>query len=993
MNTWHQNKFIMKTTNLTNITNHTLRMLFLLILGTLASNNTALAATYYSVDSGNWQSSNKWSLISGGSSCGSCTPGATDNAIIENGQTINITGSGADVNNITISISSTLTMSSSGDLNVNGNFINNGTFSVGSNSTVTFQGANTQSITGITTFNDLIINKTTANNTVVLNNNIIVEKTLTLTAGLLVTQNNEISLNGAFNDQLDGAPFGLTNHVVTSANGKFLREDVSISAGITAVVFPISATTTDYAPLSITNNTTSTINYGNITAGVRASGTAIPALSVFVNSIWNIAISGSTAAIMTFSWNNATNLVGVLPSTTTVKQSNGAPTPVWTPISTTPYVLLAPSITAIVPAGTGINRDFAVFAVTATLPSTIFVSLVSGNWANGANWATSPNLTISCNCLPLANADITIRTGHTLTVNLVGDVASGISVTIENGGTLSLETTVISAFTLLNLNAVAGAKIIAKNNVLPIVTNTNTFATANTTVVFAGNTAFSVPVGFIGFETDGYQNLSISGTNAKTLSNDIVINGTLLIDNNATLDAGTNRQITLKKNWTNNGTFVARNGIITLVGANTQTIEGTSVSPTFYTLLINNSNNVTLNNAVAVAGTFTLTNGKLIANAAIKLTNIPSSQLGITFGTNNYVVTNAPNGRLIRNGLLTTTAYSFPIGTDTKYTPATITTTNAIANISASVVAATSIGLGNPVGFVPYIWHIYETAQTPLTLTAKFNWNVGDATGLTPDTKAQRLQGTPQAWTQAQSNYFTTSPNEISVTNVALTSSADRQFAVFVALAPIVPPVPLPQLATPNTNIKFVGINENNPNMVEFSWLPVVGAQGYEIRLGTNENNIMVWKTAMIMGFITNPLLISYQNKNIEYDVTTYYSVKATATTGASNSGWSSPAVIFVSSINDPTTALNTDIQNQIKLSPNPTNGFFMLNWGDVYGSFFKDNHITFILTDATGKVFLTDTTTQGFPYKMSLESVPSALYYLKIVGKEGIVVKKISKI
>ncbi len=974
------------------LVNNTLRVLFLLMLCTLASNNTAWGITYYSIDSGNWQSSNKWSLTSGGSSCGNCTPGAADDVVIEGGQTINITASGASVNNITIGNSSTLTMGTltmgnNSDLNVNGNFTNNGTFTASASSIVTFQGANTQSIIGVTTFNNLNINKITANNTVNVNNSIVIIGILTLTDGLLVANNNEIRLTGAFNTQLAGAPFGLTNHIVTtSPNGKIVRENVSLLATTTELVFPVSATLMDYTPLSISNTTTSTINYGDIAVGVRASGTTIPALSTCVNSIWNIAISGSTNAVMTFGWNNAANLVGVLPNTTTVKQSDGATTPVWTPISTTPYTLLAPNIVAIVPAGTGINRDFAIFALAATLPSTTFASFASGNWADGANWASSPNLTVSCNCLPLANADITIRTGHTVTVNLVGDIATGISVDIENGGTFLLESTLTSAFTLLNLTAVAGAKIIAKNNFLPIATNNNTFATANTTVVFAGNTAFPIPIGFVGFETAGYQNLVISGTNAKTLSNNIVINGMLVINNNATLDAGANRQITLKKNLMNNGSFVARNGTVMLVGSSAQIIEGASISPIFYTLSINNSNNVTLNNPIAVAGTLTLTNGKLITNAAITLTNIPSSQLGITFGTNNYIVTNAPNGKLIRNGLLTATAYPFPIGTNAKYTPVIITGTNGVANISASVVATSGVGLGNPVGFVPYIWNIYETAQTALILNAKFNWNVGDAIGLTPATKAQHLQGVPQAWTSGQSNYLTTSPNEIIVTNVALTSNIDRQFAVFV------PPAPVAPLAIPNTNIQFVPIGQNNPNMVEFSWLPIVDAQGYEIRTGTYVNNLMVWKASITTGFVTTPSLITYQNKNIEYDVITYYSVRAIAVASTSNSNWSNSVVMFVSSFNNPTTALNTEIENQIKVFPNPTNEAFVVNTENINDSFFKDNNITFVLMDMAGKNILTDKTTQGLPHKMSLESVPSALYYLKIIGKEGTIVKKISK-
>ncbi len=70
-----------------------------------------------------------------------------------------------------------------------------------------------------------------------------------------------------------------------------------------------------------------------------------------------------------------------------------------------------------------------------------------------------------------------------------------------------------------------------------------------------------------------YENIKISGTGTKTLGADVTINRSISIE--STLDTGANSySIAVKGDWINNGTFTARNGIVTFDGASAQTIYG-----------------------------------------------------------------------------------------------------------------------------------------------------------------------------------------------------------------------------------------------------------------------------------------------------------------------------------------------------------------------------------------------------------------------------------
>jgi hypothetical protein len=98
----------------------------------------------------------------------------------------------ANTNNVYIDNDAVLTVTGGNEINVNGNWINEGTF-VPATSTVNFVGAANTSITsGGTsgTFNNININKATSVNTVILNDNLEANQNLEITQGELIVPAN-----------------------------------------------------------------------------------------------------------------------------------------------------------------------------------------------------------------------------------------------------------------------------------------------------------------------------------------------------------------------------------------------------------------------------------------------------------------------------------------------------------------------------------------------------------------------------------------------------------------------------------------------------------------------------------------------------------------------------------------------------------------------------------------------------------------------------------
>lgn len=110
-----------------------------------------------------------------------------------------------------------------------------------------------------------------------------------------------------------------------------------------------------------------------------------------------------------------------------------------------------------------------------------------------------------------------------------------------------------------------------------------------------------------------YHHLTLSGRDTKSLANATTVNGNLLISSGVTLDAtSSNRALTVGGDFTNNGSFNARSGTVTLNGAAAQTVGG-STATGFYRLIVNNSTSggsgVILARDVTVNNNLTLTQG------------------------------------------------------------------------------------------------------------------------------------------------------------------------------------------------------------------------------------------------------------------------------------------------------------------------------------------------------------------------------------------------
>lgn len=110
---------------------------------------------------------------------------------VSNSPSVAVSGT-STVNNITIETGASLTMNSNSELNVNGNWVNNGSFNAGTG-TVNFNGTSSQTINTSNTretFYNLTVNKT--NGTLDLNDSVQVNNLLTLTNGKITTTNTNI---------------------------------------------------------------------------------------------------------------------------------------------------------------------------------------------------------------------------------------------------------------------------------------------------------------------------------------------------------------------------------------------------------------------------------------------------------------------------------------------------------------------------------------------------------------------------------------------------------------------------------------------------------------------------------------------------------------------------------------------------------------------------------------------------------------------------------
>jgi hypothetical protein len=184
-----------------------------------------------------------------------------------------------------------------------------------------------------------------------------------------------------------------------------------------------------------------------------------------------------------------------------------------------------------------------------------------------------------------------------------------------------------------------------------------------------------------------YGILKVGGSGTKTLQNAVAANN-VEISSGSTLDvSASNYNITVEDNWTNNGSFNARNGTVIFNGNTAQTIGGTS-STVFYGLTINNSAGLTLSQSQSLNGTLTFTSGIITTSNANLLTLNAGSAVSGT-GPGKYI-----NGPVRKIG---NSAFTFPVGKSGVYAPLSISAPANVADAFTAEYIRSSAKLLGPV--------------------------------------------------------------------------------------------------------------------------------------------------------------------------------------------------------------------------------------------------------------------------------------------------------
>lgn len=465
------------------------------------------------------------------------TGGTGTSTLIFNGSTgkQTITGTttfnNVNINNTSGSPNDTVQLAANTDMTVSGNWTTTtGVFDAKRfDCVVTFQSATVnQSITGSTRFNDLTINNTFGNVSLV-SGVLTVDSVLTLTNGILAIGSNSLVLNNPNNGAvIGGGAFGPTRMIQTSGLAGDLGVTKAFPASTHGFRFPVG-TGSNFTP-----GTIRITNAGTIPAA--GTITMIPVNSAHPN------LSDGSIALQYYWKVNKTGLASdataqhyfVYGSGITVNgtESNyvGAYFNPFTWVQPTSIESAAgDSITIFNPDSTIIAADFTAGEDGAFGQPTVYYSKASGNWNTTGTWGvgsyTGPNGT------PTSADPVVIGNGRTVTIQsgLSGRTVLGVTFDQYGGATPGPGTLLIQNTGTNDLGTISGVGTIILDNSavspqLPTGTYTTFVAKDSGTIIFAGSTSYTIPT-----QTTIFNNLVFANNTVKTIGANISINKTLRI--------------------------------------------------------------------------------------------------------------------------------------------------------------------------------------------------------------------------------------------------------------------------------------------------------------------------------------------------------------------------------------------------------------------------------------------------------------------------------
>jgi fibronectin-binding autotransporter adhesin len=639
---------------------------------------------------------------------------------------------------LAIGASGSFQVSSSGTvthtMTLEGSITNNGTLDMYDNGglslcNVTFEGTINESITGTgatTDFNRLIVNKGTSRTPVLEVNSTdfsllasdaaspkpleLQNGTIKLTSAqtLTLSSSGDYSIPATAGLEVNGMTVSITGTTALLLSGK-----LKVSAGSMTIAEEIEYSATGTAELEVSG--------GTLTIGhqVRRSTTSTTGVLDYIQSDGTVIVGSSGAPASTrgmFEVLNYGSLFNMSGGTLIIARSNGG---------SVAALYLAPFSGTISGGTVQIGNASTPAAQNITINSTS--SLYNLSLDNSS--ATPPTATLYVNDLAVLN-DLTINSSTTLNasglnLNIGGDFTNGGTYTTGNNTT--------------TFNGNAGAQTVSLNS---------------------ATTFYNLTINNSSVSSDS---VTLSGSETGT-----TINNILTLTDGIFSDGG--KTVNALGNVVNSATHASTGaGKIVLGGSAAQTISG-SGSGVFGTLEIDNSANVLTSAAITINDSLIFTNGVL---------NIASNQLilGSSFnysGTPSASRMIRTSGSLSDNGVTknfaaSTDSFTFPVGSVSKYTPATYN----ISSISAAgTITVRPVNSEHPSttdatadSALDYYWRVRSSGFAGgLTLTHVYQYVQGDVDGDEAQYEGARLSGT----TWIHDGTVNMGTNEITFTNYPL---------------------------------------------------------------------------------------------------------------------------------------------------------------------------------------------------------------------------------
>ncbi|OQP64527.1 T9SS type A sorting domain-containing protein [Niastella populi] len=458
---------------------------------------------------------------------------------------------------------------------------------------------------------------------------------------------------------------------------------------------------------------------------------------------------------------------------------------------------------------TTLNSDIQVagnFSNNGVFDASIGSLVMNGTGAATIGGTTSPSPIGQLAITKSGNATVTLARNLTSVTNL--DILNGMldagayTITQDAGG---------GALTISN----GGTLRIGGTNGLPAFSS-NTFDTLST-VDYAGSTqtiAAATP----------YGNLTVSATGTKTpVAALTILNNFSLTNGTFTGGAYTH---TVGGNWNMAGGVFTNTGTTILMnGTGTQDIYATGA---FNNLTCNKlTGQVTQSSNVAVNGTLTFISGK-ISIGNYNLTIGSAGSIAGAASNTGYVIANG-TGTLIQQ-VNSGSSKTYPVGTASYYSPATIalTASSTTDNLSVRVMNAVYINgtSGNPVtsGVVNNTWLISENTPGGSNATVTLQWPQSLELSGFSRTACRLAHFVSNAWDNGAANLSASGANPYTVNRSAFTSFSPFIVASDLSVLPVV-------------WVSVRGQRENNANQIYWTVTNEYNNAYFSVEASTDGNN------------------------------------------------------------------------------------------------------------------------------------------------------------